>query len=66
MTDDNSPPELMKFEEVKAYWRVSTNTAKKYIRELGIIRHQLGTSQIYRYKREDIERALTSLESSRK
>jgi hypothetical protein len=65
MTDNNSPPsELMTFAEVKEYWRVSTNTAKKIIADLGIIRHRVGESQIYRYKRKDIESAVKAMNMS--
>lgn len=64
MTDNNPVTEYMTFQEVKDYWRVSTNTARKYISDLGIVRHRLGSSQIVRYRREDIERAITARETS--
>lgn len=54
------PEDFMTLQEVQDYWKVSRNTARKYILEREIQEYSLGRN--IRYRKEDIENALIPVE----
>lgn len=63
MSEITVQSDWMTLNEVCIYWRVSESTGRRIIRTHGITKHNLGTTQNVRYRREDIESLIIPGES---